>query len=174
MLLAKLAGGDRRSIGRSGEVAAEVLADPSLFPALFAGMLDADPLIRMRAADAVEKVTAAHSEYLRPYKDELLHQAALSMQQEMRWHVAQLIPRLELSADERVEAVDILNEYLSDKSRIVQAFALQALADLATDDESLRPQVITRIEKLMQSGSPAVQSRARRLSNAIERDDHAR
>ena len=38
-ILQKLAGGDFRSIGRSNEVVAEVLADPSLFGALFEGML---------------------------------------------------------------------------------------------------------------------------------------
>ena len=54
-LLAKLQGGDRRSIGRVDEVVREVLADPSLFRLLFEGMLHEDPLIRMRAADAPEK-----------------------------------------------------------------------------------------------------------------------
>ncbi|MEK7785160.1 MAG: hypothetical protein AAB658_07015, partial [Chloroflexota bacterium] len=56
-ILKKLEGGDLRSIGRSEEVAADVLADPALFGELFDGMLDDNPLIRMRAADAVEKIT---------------------------------------------------------------------------------------------------------------------
>jgi hypothetical protein len=162
-LLSKLAGGDRRSIGRSDEVVAEVLADPGLFDALFAGLLDADPLIRMRAADAVEKVTISRPEYLRPYSDALLHQIAASTQQEVRWHVAQLIPRLELNAKERAEAVCILDRYLGDKSRIVQAFAMQALADLVAEDDSLRPQIIARIEEMVRTGSPAVVSRGKQL-----------
>ena len=54
-LVARLQGGDRRSIGRVDEVVREVLADPSLFGRLFEGMLHEDPLIRMRAADAAEK-----------------------------------------------------------------------------------------------------------------------
>lgn len=57
-LLEKLAGGDCRSIGRSNKVVADVLRNPSLFPGVFAGLLEEDPLIRMRAADAIEKITA--------------------------------------------------------------------------------------------------------------------
>ena len=57
-ILEKLKGGDRRSIGRANEVVADVLRDPTLFDALFNGMLNDDPIVRMRSADAVEKITA--------------------------------------------------------------------------------------------------------------------
>ena len=63
-VLHKLAGGDRRSVGRVGEVVQDVLADPDLFDTLFRGMVDQDPVIRMRSADAVEKITAVRPEYL--------------------------------------------------------------------------------------------------------------
>ena len=96
-LLQKLQGGDRRSIGRVGEVVAQVLDDPSQFETIFDGMLSDDPILRMRCADATEKVTAAHPEYLQPHKPCLLHQVAEIQQQEVRWHVAQMLPRLELS-----------------------------------------------------------------------------
>ena len=67
-LLKKLSGPDRRSIGRSEEVVAEVLADPSLFGILFDGMLTDDAVLRMRCADAVEKITAQRPDLLQPYK----------------------------------------------------------------------------------------------------------
>jgi hypothetical protein len=50
-LLRKLEGGDRRSIGRSDEVVAEVLGQPTLFGALFAGLSVENPVVRARAAD---------------------------------------------------------------------------------------------------------------------------
>ena len=75
-ILDKLAGGDRRSIGRVSEVVEEVLAEPALFDQLFAGMFSPDPVIRMRAADAIEKITTRHPEYLQPYKQPLLEQVA--------------------------------------------------------------------------------------------------
>ncbi len=71
-LLDKLAGGDRRSIGRVSEVVADVLEDPTLFEVVFNGMLDDDPIVRMRSADAVEKITAKHPQYLQPHKKKLI------------------------------------------------------------------------------------------------------
>lgn len=50
----------------------------------------------------------------------------------MQWHVAQMIPRLQLSNRETRKAFDILDNYLrSTKSNIVRVMSLQALADLA-------------------------------------------
>lgn len=164
----KLAGGDRRSIGRVNEVVAEVLRDPALFEAIFKGMFSDDPIIRMRAADAVEKITAKHPKYLWPYKSKLIRQVAKLDQQEVRWHVAQMIPRLELSKREIALAVEILLVYLNDKSNIVKTFAMQALADLAEKDASLRSQVIPVLEDLAKTGSPAMKSRGRRLLKELK------
>ncbi len=71
-LLALLEGGDRRSIGNVNAVIAAVEHDPSLIDVLFQGMLSEDPLIRMRAADAIEKITRKHLDWLQPYKEQLL------------------------------------------------------------------------------------------------------
>ena len=67
-ILRMLEGGDRRSIGRSDEVVAMVLACPGLFGTLISGIALADPLIRMRCADAAEKISALHPDWLHPYK----------------------------------------------------------------------------------------------------------
>ena len=162
-VLQKLQGGDRRSIGRVDEVIADVLDDPPLFDVVFDGMLSDDPVVRMRAADAVEKLTAKHPEYLQPYKAKLIHRVARSEQQEVRWHVAQMIPRLDLSTKERQVVVEILTGYLDDKSKIVKTFSMQALADLAEQDAGLRPQVVTWLEELTATGSPAIKSRGQKL-----------
>jgi len=121
-VLKKLEGGDRRSIGRVSDVVAEVFNDPSLFEVVFNGMLSDDPIIRMRSADAVEKITAKHPEYLQPYKKKLIQQVARIDQQEVRGHVAQMFPRLELSEEEQAVVVEILLDYLNDKSKISRRF----------------------------------------------------
>jgi hypothetical protein len=168
-LLERLSGGDRRSIGSSNAVVAEVLAEPGLFSVLFEGLLNADPLIRMRCADAVEKITVLHPEYLQPFKPRLLDQVAAIDQQEVRWHAAQMIPRLTLTQEERSRAVSILDGYLSDKSSIVKTFAMQALADLAAQDDSLREKILPKLEALTRQGSPAMQSRGRKLLEKLKR-----
>ncbi len=162
-ILKKLEGGDRRSIGRANEVVEEVLNDPTLFDPIFQGMLGDDSVVRMRCADVAEKVTARHPEYLEPYKQALIERVARIEQQEVRWHVAQMIPRLDWSAHQRAVVVEILTEYLDDPSKIVKTFAMQALADLAEEDASLRAQVIELLEGLTESGSPAMRSRGRKL-----------
>ena len=119
-----------------------MLADPALFTVLFQGLLVDDPLIRMRATDAIEKITTHHPEYLTPYAAQLLHEVGPLEQQEVRWHVAQLLSRLDLTADERRMAVMLLNCDLEDESKIVKTFAMQALADLALVDAELRPEIV--------------------------------
>jgi HEAT repeat protein len=162
-ILAKLKGGDRRSIGRSKEAVKDIANTPALFADLFAGLFDADPLVRMRAADAVEKSTRNSPELLRPWKRALLEQVYILQEKEVRWHVAQLIPRLSLNPGEQEKAVQILMGYLDDESSIVRTFSMQALADLALRDGRLRSQVTPLIERLTRTGTPAMRSRGRKL-----------
>jgi hypothetical protein len=162
-ILRKLAGGDRRSLGKSGEAVHDISENPALFADLFAGLFNADPVIRMRAADAVEKSTRRRPELLRPWKRCLLEQISTLHEKEVRWHIAQLIPRLSLTPSEKDMAVQILMGYLSDESSIVKTFSMQALADLAKRDAGLRLQVAPLIERLTQTGTPAMRSRGRKL-----------
>jgi hypothetical protein len=162
-LLRQLTGGDRRSIRGVPEVVEQVIADPSLFAVVFDGMDDANPLVRMRCADAVEKITATHPVYLTPYKGRVIHLAATATQQEVRWHLAKLLSRLELSAPERRLVVKTLTEYLTDASRIVKTCAMQALAEIAAQDSQLRAPIVARLKKLSRTGSPAMKSRGRKL-----------
>ena len=162
-ILEKLRGGDRRSIGKSEQVVAQILKQPALFADLIDGMLDADELVRMRAADAVEKITVTHSDWLQPHKRKILREIARVEQQEVRWHVAQILPRIKLTAREKENAFAILNQYLTDKSGIVRTFAMQALADFALQDEHLRETVTEQIKALTRTGTPAMQSRGRKL-----------
>jgi hypothetical protein len=163
IILRKLKGGDRRSIGRSSEVVTDVLADPRLFGALFAGLSADDPVVRARAADAVEKISVIHPEYLRPYRATLVGELARCEQKEVRWHVHQMLPRLWWNARERQEVCDILTDYLRDSSSIVKTFAMQALADLAARAPDLRPAVLRQLQKLTVSGTPAMRARGRKL-----------
>jgi HEAT repeat protein len=162
-ILLKLQGGDRRSIGRSDEVVAEVLADPRLFRVLFSGLHAEDPLVRIRSADALEKITAKRPQLLRPYTRRLIHDVAASDEKEVRWHVAQMLPRLDLDRQERKTVLRVLRAYLDDRSSIVRTFAMQALADFARVSTTLVPAVRRNISELAATGTPAMRARGRRL-----------
>ena len=158
-----LAGGDRRSIGRADAVAALVLEQPELFAELIAGLWDTDPLVRMRAADATEKVSVKRPEVLHPFKAEILGLLAEAQEQELRWHLAQMVPRLPLTLEECARAASVLRDYLDDRSSIVKTFAMQALADLTSIDAALLPDMVELLLQVTRNGTPAMRARGRKL-----------
>ena len=168
-MLRLLEGGDRRTIGRADQVAAIVAKNLRLFPKLIAGLWSADPLIRMRAADAAEKVTRERPELLTPFKKELLGLMTEATEQELRWHLAAMVPRLPLNAAERQLAISSLNGYLEDRSSIVKTFALQGLADLARGDPAIQPTVVEILRDATRNGTPAMKARSRKLLLRLER-----
>jgi HEAT repeat protein len=163
LILKKLSGGTRRSIGRSNEVVAEVLSRPELFSHVMNGLASDDEVVRMRAADAIEKITKQRPRLLDPFRKDFLAIANSSSQQEIRWHAALILPRLKLDAAQRAAAVDILFDYLRDKSSIVKTFAMQALADFAATDPELQSRIKPLIEELTQVGTPAMRARGRKI-----------
>jgi hypothetical protein len=155
--------GDLRSIGGVPEVLNMVADQPDLFPEVVRAMEHSDPGIRMRASDAVEKITRLKPDYLQPHKDFILNQVSVSDQQEVRWHLAQIVTRLELTPAERSTVAEKLFIFLEDPSKIVQTNTLQALVDLAWEDDDLFPKVKAAVETLADEGSPAVSNRAGKL-----------
>ena len=162
-LLDQLRSGDRRSVRGVDEVVELVRRQPALFGQLVAGMQHDDALVRMRSADAAEKLTRDHHDWLQPHKPILLNTLSACEQQEVRWHVAQMLPRLTLTKPERRRAMRVLNGYLQDQSRIVQVSALQAMSDLCQQDVAFKPQVVDIIQTQLAIGSPAVKARCRKL-----------
>ncbi|MGD9058108.1 MAG: hypothetical protein PVG40_04770 [Desulfobacterales bacterium] len=162
-ILSKLRGGDRRSIGNVDMVVVAVKKKPGLFKNLVSGLFDPDAIIRMRAADAMEKISAGNPRLLQPFKSKLVGLAQQTHQQELRWHLAQMIPRLDLTPQETNTVTDIFVDYLTDDSKIVVTFAMQALSDLATKKGSVSTHVLDVLENLTQTGSPAIQARGKKL-----------
>ena len=172
-ILRRLTGSDRRSIGDADQVAQVIASDADLFGIVFEGMVSGEPVLRMRAADAVEKATRQNPGLLLPYKQRLLDEVAAVEQQEVRWHVAQMVPRLPLNGAERNRAVAILEDFLRNESKIVQVNAMQALADLLGDDEALRQRVILILEQVTEAGGPAVKARGRKLLGKLGKEQNA-
>ena len=162
-ILSLLKGGDRRSIGRSDEVVAIVSKNQSLFPERMEGWWSLDPVVRMRSADATEKVSRKKTELLLPYKKEFLGLMAEAKQPELRWHLAAIVPRLSLSSKERQRAAFLLSRYLGDHSSIVKTFALQGLAELTLDEPSIRSEVMEILREATRTGTPAMKARSRKL-----------
>jgi hypothetical protein len=71
-ILHNLSGGNLRSIGRANEVAQEIEKNSSLFKEVFRGLYDGDPIVRMRSADVIEKVTRKKPELLSGYTSQII------------------------------------------------------------------------------------------------------
>lgn len=166
---AELSGGDRRSTGRADRVVEAVERDPDLFGTVFDGMLLDDPVVSMRCADAAEKITRTSPELLEPYAQRLLDEVAELDQQEIRWHVALMLPRLSLTKANRRKALAYLLACLDDESRIVRSNAIEGLAGLAEQDGSLRPEVLDVIRERVRTDSPSVRARGRKMLARLER-----
>jgi hypothetical protein len=164
-----LSGGDRRSIGKSNQVVAQILKRPDRFAELIECMWSDDAIVRMRAADAAEKISVQRPELLAPFKAELLGCADETTQAEMRWHMALMLPRLPLSAGERERATVRLREYLSDRSSIVKTFALQGLAELAMGDAARECEMMDLLQKVGRTGTPAMKARSRKLLPQLQK-----
>jgi predicted thioredoxin/glutaredoxin len=168
-LVHKLAEGDMRSKGRSEQIVKEVLIKPTLFPELIDALDTGHPGVRMRASDAIEKITRQRPELLQPFKQKILRLLTGSDQQEVRWHLAQIVSRLSLTPKEREKSFSVLEAYLKDKSSIVRTFAMQAMADLAESDPAYRSRAVRVMKTALKSGTPAMQSRARKLLAQINK-----
>lgn len=159
----KLGCGDRRSIGRVPAVVRQVTRSPALVSELVDALADSDAVVRMRAADALEKLTAARPDLARGFTSHLVRVAATADQQEVRWHIAQIMPRLPLTARQRARCARAFRVYLRDKSSIVRTCALDALAELAAADPRLRWEVEALLEEALRVGTSAMRARARRI-----------
>lgn len=172
-LLQSLSGGDRRSIGESNRAVSAVLEKPELIGVLFQGVESSDPVLRMRCADAIEKITSKRPELLVPFKKKVLIQLSKVEQQEVRWHVAPMLARLPLTKDEEKTVMNLLLSYAKDRSSIVRTMSMQALADIALRSHRLLPEIRRHIEELSVTGTPAMKARSKKLLKSLTMENHA-
>lgn len=165
----ELGGGDLRSIGRADQVARRAASRPALLRQLVDGMTHADPIVRARCADAAEKATRSRPALLARHKAQLLRLSQSARQQEVRWHVAQMLPRLRLTTSQARSVLRTLGRRLGhDRSTIVRVFSLQAMADVAMRHAGFRQAVVRRVRHAAAGDRPALISRATRLAQGLD------
>ena len=162
--------GDLRMSGNVEQVIKLVLSEPVLFENVVNLIISGEPATKMRASDVIEKITREHPEWLKPFKNKFLNKIVKIEQKEVRWHMAQILPRFRLTKKEREDVYNLMLTYLKDDSRIVKTFAMQALSDLSMLDNSYFNRVYSIIKQLEKDGVPSQQSRARKLLLILEKN----
>ena len=160
-----LSGKDLRSLGHN-QKAIELVTDQKSFDELL-GLIfhHHDRSLVMRAADAVEKITVKNQNYLRPHKRQLLHMLKIADQKELKWHIAQLVSRVDLDKKERADVVQILTHWARNKneSKIVRVNSLQGLFDVARDHPEWTESVSETVDLMQREKIPSILARIRKL-----------
>lgn len=142
-----------------------VLADRQRLDELYDCLFDDDAWVRMRAADAFEKVCREHPEWVTPYIDKSFTELAISTQPSVQWHLAQIYRQVTLTDDQKRQAIRWLTDLLSTKDVdwIVAANAMDTLAAF-TKEGSFPAYELIRLLKVQQDHkSNAVIKRANKL-----------
>lgn len=162
-----LKGGDLRSIGKANEAVKNVSSQDS-FDALFDGLHHNDRRIVMRTADAIEKMTRSKPEFLNKHKNELLKLCADAKEIELKWHLAQLVPRIRLTPSETGEIWQLLRQWIVDRheSRIVRTNSLQALFDLQKTHVELKNDFFHIIEAIREENIPSLNARIKQIEKS--------
>lgn len=160
-----LTGGHANSLGRTHEVIETVLHDKSRLEELYSCLFDDDAWVRMRAADALEKICREQPDWLAPYIDRLLAELSTSTQASIQWHLAQIYRQVVLTDPQKQAVQNWLQTLLSsrDIDWIVAANAMDTLTQFTKDGSF----PITEMKKLLKTQqhhkSNAVIKRATKL-----------
>lgn len=158
--------------GRVAEVVEWIAAAPRRVPALIELMWDEDAGVAGRAADVLERITRQPSPAVRravtAYKEEILGLLADARFPKLRWNLALLLPRLELTVPECRRIAAVLQTWLDDPSSIIKTSALHSMADLTLQDPASRDPVMDMLRTAGRSGTPAMRARSRILLKQME------
>lgn len=160
----RLSGGDLRTLKGVDETIALVAADSGLLPELFDCIFDPDDVVRMRAADAAEKLCRERPERFAPFVERLLTDVAKVDQASVQWHLAQMLGEVELDAGQRRQAVAVLVAQLDGSDDwIVVNLTLETLARFTQAGEMDSASFAALLDRYAEDRRKAVRARVRKL-----------
>ncbi len=164
-----LSGGTRTSVGDADRVIQELLESPSGLEEIYQLFLDEDGVVAMRASYVAMRVAEQKPETVAPFAKLLFTNLEKYTQQEVRWHVPQLLVHLNLTPTERKRAYDVIMNWAeTDKSKIVGYYGYQAAAEFAKQDSALLENFIPRIRKANATGAKSIQNRCKKIAKQLK------
>lgn len=164
-----LRGGDLRSIGNAQEAAERALNDPAVFQALIHAVLDKDPVLSMRAADAAEKASKTFPPLLEKHRKEILNVLKKAKGKQLRWHLAMMVNYITWDAHETVIILNtLLRWYRTDPSKIVRVNCLDTLCSIALKHREFEREIRIITEEALLRGAPSLRARAKKLLRKFE------
>lgn len=158
-------GGHKNSLGEVPQVIEIVLQNQHRIEELYNCLFDEDAWVRMRAADALEKICRVHPDWLLPYIDRLANDFGASLQPSIQWHMAQIYKQVPLTPAQRDVAIQWLTQRIATKDVdwIVAANAMETLAQFAHDGSFPLDQLVPLLKVQQHHKSSAVVRRATKI-----------
>lgn len=163
-----LSGSDLRSLRNANSLIGHVKNQKD-FDQLFLYLYHRDRPVVMRAADTIEKITIDDPSYLIKHKQQIIDLLRAADHKELKWHVALLVTRVALDANDLSRIWKILSGWAADKdeSRIVRVNSLQALFELAIKNPTLMSHFKKVVAGLDKENIPSLSARIRLIRRSL-------
>nr|WKN39861.1 hypothetical protein K4G66_14290 [Tunicatimonas sp. TK19036] len=159
-----LSEGPPLKLGKTDQIVYLMEQDPETFDKVFATLFQENLTIKIRAANAVEKVTRGRPEWLLPHQQTLLaNLSELAQPFSVKMATAALLGHATWTDEDVLEVLAILRLWLLDTNTFVKVNCLQALTQIAQRHPWLTSEVIGLIENEMAKGKASIKARGRKL-----------
>jgi len=165
-----LSGGDLRSTGK-GDAVISKIKNQQDFDNLFKFLFHHNRIVVMHAADTIEKITIKDPQYLPKHKTELIELFYMAKNKELKWHLAVLVPRLNLNKIEFGKIWDAMTNWAIDKtnSRLVRVGAVQGLFEMVKQQSGLIKDFTLTMFELEKENIPSINARIRNIRKQLNR-----
>jgi HEAT repeat protein len=162
-----LSSGDLRSDGAANEVVDLVLQNPDLIEDVIGALRVADDVVRGHAADALEKIARSLPALLGDHVEEIMTTARRDEVPMVRWHLAMILGHLTLYEEHVEDLRETLIHLLDDGSVFVQSWSIVSLCIIARAYPQRSGEILSKIERLKKSESPAVRTKVRQAVSLL-------
>ena len=165
---AQMFGGNKRKI-KNQPVIEAVLHDSTRVGELFERVKDEDEYVRMRASDALEKVCRSNVSIVQPLKTRVLNEMSLIDQPSVQWHYAQIVDRLQLTAQETEQVISKLqSNFEKYDDWITRSITMEVLGSFALRDKALRAYLIPKLKELTKDSGVSISTRALKILKKLK------
>lgn len=167
----------KNSLGRTEEVVAIVLNDPSRLDELYQCFFQPDEWVRLRASSSFKRIWRADAELFGPYLQGWIDDVSAIDQPSVNWTFSQLCTDLgdSFSGTQRSTATKRMKGYLATSDDwIVQNTTMEALGLWAANDTRLKRWLLPHLERLAALDKKSVAKRAAKLLASLSEQSKAR
>ncbi|HEX6223586.1 MAG TPA: hypothetical protein VFZ52_04210 [Chryseolinea sp.] len=152
---------------RQSNINVDSVDDQGKFDNLFHLVFHNERTLVIRAANAIEKITAIRPEFLTPHKNQLLEALNTAHHKELKWHIARIIARVDLTETELNDVWHKLSYWVLNKSesKSARVNALKGLFDLSIANPVLKDDFEKIVFALGDEMIPSIQAKIRKLKN---------